>query len=507
MSRRLSRRTVLKAAAGALLAGPLAVLVRNTRAAYPRATADQPNILLVTIDALRADHLSSYGYREQTSPHIDQLAREGVQFLNAVSTAPWTLPAFSAIHTSMYPSELGVSVHNALLPQIYNQRLDPLRETLAERIAGQGYRTQAFVTNPWLFPEFGFSQGFQGYKVVDRQRAYDYDAVLRATLAGRLAGQAPPAEAALRRLYEALLGPAGQPVWDVRGDRVVDSALDWLADHRSERFFLWIHCIDPHYPFAPPSPYRPAVPGVSAERLDYLASYNEEDIYTGRARLRPPDHKALVGLYDGEIRFVDEQVGRLLRQLDDWGLRETTFLAFTADHGDEFWDHGGYQHGHTLYNELIHIPLILRGPGLQPRQVADVVRHVDLAPTLTAVAGSAFHADAHGLSLLDLLGTPGAPRVAFSEGLFLTSEKKAVRAGAQKLIYDRFGGGSELYDLEADPGEQADLSEQAPDRVFALKRQVETWMAANDEKYAALPQTASAGGDSALIDALRAGGY
>ncbi|MBL8056222.1 MAG: sulfatase [Anaerolineales bacterium] len=507
MTRRVSRRTVLKAAAGALLAGPLAALARQTRAAYPRATAEQPNILLVTIDALRADHLSSYGYRQRTSPNIDQLAREGVQFLNAVSTAPWTFPAFSAIHTSMYPTELGISTHNALLPQIYGQRLDPARETLAERLAAQGYRTQAFVTNPWLFPEFGFSQGFQGYTVVDRQRAYDYDAILQATLAGRLAGQAPPAEAALRQLYEALMGPAGQPVWDVRGDRVMDSALNWLEGHRSERFFLWIHCIDPHYPFAPPASYRPAVPGVNAERLEYLASYNEEDIYTGRARLRPADHKALVGLYDGEIRFVDEQVGRLLRQLDDWGLRETTFLALTADHGDEFWDHGGYQHGHTLYNELLHIPLILRGPGLPARQVADVVRHVDLAPTLTAVAGSPFHADAHGLSLLDLLRAPGEPRLAFSEALFLTSEKKAIRSGSQKLIYDRFGGGSELYHLDADPGEHADLSEQAPDQVFALKRQLETWMAANDEKYAALPRTAVTGGDSALIEALRAGGY
>ena len=510
--KRLSRRQFLKgAAAGALLATPLSILARS-RSEQPRplADADHPNIILLTVDALRADHLSCYGYPKKTSPHIDRLAAEGVQFLNAVSTAPWTFPAFSAIHTSMYPSELGISAFNVPLPQIYQQRLDPMRTTIAEALQAQGYRTQAIVTNPWLFPEFGFSQGFDGYTVVDRQRAHDYDAVFGETIVGRLAGRAPGVEAPLRGLYEALMGPAGQPVWDVRADRVTGHVLDWLNVHHQERFFLWVHYIDPHYPFSPPAAFRPAVPGVSEERLDYLASYNEEDVYTGRARLRPADREALVALYDGEIQYVDQHVGQVLAGVDALGLRDNTLFVLSADHGDEFWEHGGYQHGHSLYDELVHVPLIARGPrGFSaPQQIDAVARHVDIAPTLAEVGGAAFHSDAHGVSLLRLLdGSDDVPRVAFSEGLFLTAEKKAIRDGDSKLIYDPYSGASELYDLRADPRELDNLAARDLAVANDLKQQLSAWFSANQARYAALPRTEQAASSRSLIDALRSGGY
>ncbi len=510
--KRLSRRQFLKgAAAGTLLATPLSVLVRNTpdRPAL-RADVDHPNVILLTVDALRADHLSCYGYPRATSPNIDRLAAEGVQFTNAVSTAPWTFPAFSAIHTSMYPSELGISALNAPLPEIYQQRLDPLRATLAETLQAQGYRTQAIVTNPWLFPEFGFAQGFDGYLVVDRQKAYDYDSALGETLAGRIAGRASAADSALRGLYQALMGPAGQPVWDVRADRVTAEVLNWLDAHHAERFFLWVHYIDPHYPFSPPAAYRPSIAGVSSERLDYLGSYNEDDVYTGRARLRPADRDALVALYDGEIRYVDHYVGQVFDRLDDLGLRDNTLLVFSADHGDEFWEHGGYQHGHSLYNELVHIPLIVRGPrGFDsPRRIDDVVRHVDIAPTLTEIAGASFHADARGASLSPLLNASSTPpRAAFSEGLFLTSEKKAIRDGDRKLIYDPFSGASELYDLRTDPRELEDLAPRDQATTNALKQQLAAWQSANEAKFAQLPRSVQAASDQSLINALKAGGY
>ena len=510
--KRLSRRQFLKgAAASTLLATPFGVLARSAsdRPAL-RADVDHPNIILLTVDALRADHLSCYGYPKSTSPNIDRLAAESVQFTNAVSTAPWTFPAFSAIHTSMYPSELGVSAFNVSLPQIYQQRLDPLRATLAETLQSQGYRTQAIVTNPWLFPEFGFAQGFDGYLVVDRQKAYDYDSALGETLAGRIAGRAGAADSALRSLYQALMGPAGQPVWDVRADRVSAEVLSWLDAHHAERFFLWVHYIDPHYPFSPPAAYRPSIAGVSSERLDYLGSYNEDDVYTGRARLRPADRDALVALYDGEIRYVDHYVGQVLDRLNEQGLRDNTLLVLSADHGDEFWEHGGYQHGHSLYNELVHIPLIVRGPrGFDsPRRIDDVARHVDIAPTLAEAAGASFHADARGASLSSLLNAGAAPpRVAFSEGLFLTSEKKAIRDGDRNLIYDPFSGVSELYDLRGDPRELENLAARDVAATHRLKQQLTAWQLANEAKYAQLPRSVEAASDQSLIDALKAGGY
>jgi len=511
--KRLSRRQFLKtAAAGTLVAGPASLLLR-AGSVRPRlkADADHPNIILLTIDALRADHLSCYGYPKPTSPNIDRLASEGVKFNHAVSTAPWTFPAFSAIHTSMYPSELGISAYNVPLSQIgTQQRLDPLRTTLAEMLQGQGYRTQGIVTNPWLFPEFGMSQGFEGYIVVDRPHAHDYDEILSNTLVGRVANRAEPAEATLRGLYEAMMGPAGLPVWDVRADRVTAEVLNWLEDHHQEQFFLWIHYIDPHYPFSPPAAYRPSIAGVSNERLDFLGSYNEEEIYTGRARLRPADRDAIVALYDGEIRYVDRYVGEVLDRMDALGLRENTLFMLSADHGDEFWEHGGYQHGHALYNELIHVPLIVRGPrGFSaPQSIDSVVRHIDIAPTLAEIAGAPMHEDAHGVSLVPLLnGSETAPRVAFSEGLFLTSEKKAAREGDHKLIYDPFSGASELYNLRSDPRERDNLATTELATTNALKQMLFAWSAANEQKYATLPTSAQTAADQSLIDALRAGGY
>ena len=510
--KRLSRRRFLKgAAAGALLATPLSVLLRaQAERLRLKADADHPNIVLLTIDALRADHLSCYGYPKQTSPNIDRLAAEGVQFNHAVSTAPWTFPAFCALHTSMYPTELDISAFNAPLTDIRRKSLDPLRVTLAETLRGRGYRTQAIVTNPWLFPEFGLSQGFDGYIEVDRERAHDYNAIRSDMVIGRLAGHVGPADASLRALYEALMGPAGRQVWAVPADRVTAEVLGWLDANHQERFFLWIHYIDPHYPFSPPAAYRPSLPGISDERLDYLGSYNEEDVYTGRARLRPVDRDAIVALYDGEIRYVDHYVGQVLNRLDDLGLRDNTVLTVSADHGDEFWEHGGYQHGHSLYNELLHVPLIIRGPRdfQSPRQIDAVVRHVDLAPTLAEVAGVSFHADARGASLLPLLrGDDQLRRVAFSEGLFLTSEKKAICNGDQKLIYDPFSGASELYDLRADPRELDNRAARDRATANALKQQLAAWQAATEATFAALPRSIQAAGDQALIDALRAGGY
>ncbi len=498
-------------ATGALLATPLGIVVRHP-SDRPRlgAGADHPNIILLTVDTLRADHLACYGYPRPTSPNIDRLASEGVQFMNAVSTAPWTFPAVASLHTSMYPTELGISTFNAPLPQIYTHRLDPLRTTLAEALRERGYHTQAIVTNIWLFPEFGFAQGFDGYLVVDREQAYDYDAVLNETLIGRLAHRAAPADAALRNLYEVVMGPSGQPDWKVRAGRVTDEALDWLDAHRRERFFLWAHYIDPHHPYAPPAGYRPSVAGISAERLDYLSSYIEDDLYTGRARLTPADRQAIIAQYDGEIRYVDHHVGRLLDRLDDLGLQENTLLILTADHGEEFWDHGSWEHGHTLYNELVHVPLIIRGPcGFDsPCRIDAVVRHIDIAPTLADIGGAALHPDAHGASLLPLLsGNSQSPRIAFSEGLIRNAEKKAIRDGDRKLVYDSFGGASELYDLRADPRELENLAARDVAATHRLKQQLTAWQSANEAKYAQLPRSVEAASDQSLIDALRAGGY
>lgn len=482
--------------------------------AGPPSASDQANIILVTIDALRADHLGVYGYPQARTPNIDAFAAQGVVFEQATSQAPWTFPSFASLFTSMYPSELNISVGNKHIAEMYKERVDDARVTLAEALQASGYDTQAIVTNPWLKPEFGFAQGFEGYLSVDEPRVYHLDLLHNLTVV-QIARKVPPLYGKLSLAYTWITGNPGElQVWDVRADRVTQEAISWLRSDHPTPFFLWVHYIDPHYPFDPPQDYRPSPDGVTLERLDYLSSYNEEEIYTGRARLRPEDKAAMVALYDGEIAYTDHYVGQLLDDIDALGLRDDSIVILSADHGDEFWDHGGYEHGHSLYDELIHVPLIIRGPGMlsEPRRVAAGVQHLDLMPTLLDLIGRKPPAEAQGRSLLPLLSAgsstadPGPYR--FAEGLFLGEEQKAIRGNGYALIYRPFSNTFELYDLVQDPGEQNNLAASNPAMVESLYSDLKDWLLAARERGMALPRANTQDKvDAGAVERLRSGGY
>ena len=353
-----------------------------------------PNVLFLTIDALRADHLSSYGYARPTSPHIDRLAAEGVRWTHAFADAPMTVPSLPQVFTSRW---------------FPDQRAPTLLTGLFE---GGMPATHAIVRNPYL----------QGYLQLEVGDGFD-----------RVVG-----------------------VDDWRADKLTRAALEWIDHQRGGRWALWVHYLDTHTPyrlpeadalrFADPAYRGPIGPGFGD--VDGAQS----GIYDAA------DRRRIVDLYDGAIRWTDAQVGALLDGLAARGLLDRTLVVLTADHGEELFDHGSFFHGVSLYDELLHVPLVARFPGgAHAGTVVDAqVRLVDVAPTITAVAGAPTPSTFQGESLLATLGGAPAP----ARPVFARAANGAypwrfgLRTPAHKLIRTVDPPEEQLFDLAADPGER-----------------------------------------------------
>jgi len=428
--------------------GALAVASAVTaRAADP----SRPNLVLVTVDTLRADHLGAYGYVRDTSPEIDGLARDGVRFDRAVVQWPKTTPSLASLHTGVYPSTSGVTRHT--------QQAVPARyATLAERLAEAGYATAAVVTNGNLASAYGFDQGFGSY--VETWRAETAD----------------------------------DPE---RGAHVTDAALGWLEARSDDRpFFLWVHYVDPHAFYEPPAPFDGMFVGDAHYDPSLRAPLKPraaEDIggIPSRALLGNQDEVAYyVAQYDAEIRYADQEIGRLLRRLRSDDLGPRTAIVFSADHGESLGEHDYYfEHGRLPYDDCVRVPLIVRLPGGTGggRIIAAPVQVLDLLPTLLGLAGVPVPAEAEGRSLQPLLADgsdPGRSPQAFTESGYTDAWQRAVRDERWKLVWmpdpeDRAlvdGAEWSLYDLAADAGETKNVASEHPTEVGRLRSVLETWM-------------------------------
>ena len=396
-----------------------------------------PNVLLVTIDTLRADRIGAYGYAPARTPVLDRLSASGVRFADATAHVPLTHPSHVAILTGRYPSTFGARL-NGMNP------LPAAATTVAERLKPAGYRTGAVVGSVVLERSFGLDQGFDHFD--DRFPVKPSPVVAIADL------HRPASEvttAALRWLKT-----NGQP----------GSAAPW---------FLWTHYYDPHLPYDPPSRHAAASPG------------------------RP---------YDGEIAFVDEEVGRLLASVD----RQRTLVIVTADHGESLGEHGEPDHGFFLYDSTLHVPLIVSGPGragaISPRVVAEQVRSIDIAPTIAALAGIAPDGVSDGESLVPLL--EGKTRkdvpVSLAESWyprlhFGWSELRSARVGEWKYVA---APKPELYDLRTDRTERRNV---VHDRAAVAGRLAsEVGRLPSSGQPDATPPTPP---DPATVERLRALGY
>jgi arylsulfatase A-like enzyme len=404
----------------------------------PVQEARRPNVLLISVDTLRADHVSCYGYGRETTPRIDRLAREGTRFETVVSSTSWTLGAHGAIFTA-----LPDSVHGAFTPE---DRLPEERETLAERLQAAGYRTAGFYSGPFLHPAFGLEQGFDEWiscTRFDASGAQDEETV-RGT-----------------EEFAARLDDSHE---DVTSPKLLAEVRAWLARRADERpFFLFVHMWDPHYNYIPPPPYdRRFDP-------DYDGPQDGRGLWKKRTiqkALPARDLEHVIALYDGEIAFTDEHIGLIADELATRGLLDETLVVVAADHGEEFFEHGAFGHHRTLMDEGLLVPLVLRYPARVPagRAVASQVRLADVAPTVLELCGLAPFTSAYGSSLVPLLEGPGADRAAFAE--LHIDQQEALRIPALKAMSARGGGVAEsatfVFDLAADPDERRSLPARAP---------------------------------------------
>ena len=372
------------------------------------------NVLLIVVDTLRADHLSCYGYPRDTSPNLDRLAAEGWRYEHAVSPAPWTTPSLAAVFTSRYPTMLGIEDVRSVVP-------DELT-LLPEALARHGLTTGAVVSHSFCGSEWGFDQGFDSFDEAN------------------------------------VLGPTG-----ISSRGVTDAGIDFLDAHGDEPFFLWLHYFDPHNQYIPHQGFgAPPDPGYRG-RVDPRTSFQR----LKRMELDPAEIGVVQRYYDSEIAFTDHHVGRLLDHLEALGLTDRTAVIFTADHGEEFFDHGRLGHAHSLYDELVRVPLILKLPGRAPRTVSETVGTLDLFPTVLDILGLPVIDGLYGRSLLE-----GGERTIFTETSRHANLRAVVR-GKRKLVRDLETGALTLFDLRADPDEQDPL-EVGSDHELA--RVLEAWM-------------------------------
>ncbi len=475
--------------------------------AHTPATPERPNIVLITVDALRPDHLGAYGYDPAISPNIDALARRGAFFRQAIAQSSWTLPSVASMSTSMYPSELGVYSVRALRTE---PRLDPLRTTLAEALQANGYRTAAFVTNVWVRQETYFDQGFDYFSGLRPSEAFDLDQLLRRPLLD-LAWRCPFLHTIVWQSYYLLFDHRFVAPND--GLFVSIEAQSFLRQHRDERFFLWLYYLEPHDTYHPLSPFPSLPAGIGEEQLSRLQSLDFWALADGGSAAIPPEEiPALVSLYDGEIHDVDRWIGAVIDELDLLNLSDRTLIVLHSDHGEEFAEHGGFAHGSTFYDELARVPLIIAGPGVRPsgQGIDTPVALLDVLPTLLEAGGASPPAEAHGRSLWPLLrGEPMAEVPIYMETLHTTVyDQKAVRYQGWKLVYGLLDGQVELYDLRSDPREQHNLAGQEPGRAAEYLRLLQQWMAQTAQAAEALPRgLPPMEMDERMRSVLRQGGY
>ena len=429
------------------------------------------NVLVIVVDTLRTEHLGCYGNPRDTSPAVDALAADGMRFLNVVAQSSWTVPSTATILTSLYATEHGAEVLGDVrnLDGVSPYQLHSDVETLADILDREGLATGLFSANPFLYGRF--KRGFNT-AVVHRDPA----------------------------------------------NTLSDAIIAWLSGLGEERFFAHIQYMDLHQPIDPPQPFFDIFEvDAGGERGDAHVNWRFPDAkgLGGPEFERYRAHK--LALYDGALRYIDTEIARVLDHLRGSGRLADTAVLVTSDHGEEFWDHAhfgaklggdprgvyGIGHGHSMFQELLSVPLVLWGPGVPGGlEVPGRVGLLDVAPTVLELLDVPTPATMRGRSLLD----PGAgtdPQAIYhAASPAYGPDSAAVLQGDWKYIW-RSDGVELLYDLATDPGEQHDLAAARPDRLAALRALFEH----HRERYVRTGESQPMVYDETMEEQLRALGY
>lgn len=439
----------------------------------------RPNILLIVIDTLRADRLGCYGNKRGLTPFLDSLAARGTLFLNAYAPSSWTCPSVASLMTSRYPMQ-----HRVVS---FASKLADEERTLAETLQPLGYLAGGFSANFRLLGALGYAQGFQHW---------------RADLEG-----------------------AG----GLRGGDLRRQSIEWLDQARRSApgrpALLYLHFMEPHAPYDPPEPFREQF-GRNEDAAVDAATANEHLVGLRWYKLTRADVEMLASLYDAEVASADAELRHLFAELEQRGFLRDAIVVVTADHGEEFWEHGNLGHGTSLYNESVRVPLILIAPGYAGGQrVEQNVSLLDVAPTLLDLLGQPGEPRFEGRSLVPLLrpqslaawfkawrspgGKTEVPDVLLDlelvgYGVDAREHSHGLVRRSTKLLL-RPGGLAELYDLERDPLEKNANAEALRARSPTLQRALEAARADLGSRAGTVAETAPL--DDATREKLRALGY
>jgi arylsulfatase A-like enzyme len=434
-----------------------ALVERSSRASLPAAAAGAPNVLLIVLDTVRAQSLSLYTYKKETTPFLKNLASRGVTFEQAFSSAPWTLPSHSTMFTGRHPHELSAN---------FAEPLDATYPTLAEAFRGAGYATAGFVANLlYCCRHFGLARGFTHYE--------DYpisagQVVVSGTLSQLLADRYESRR--LARFYD---------FWNRKPAELISQQfLDWLPKRGASPYFAFLNYFDAHMPYLPPSSFDGKFgPKRSPGHYKHVRQRWFETDWLDMQRLSPEQVQAEIAAYDGSVAYLDEQLRRLFGELEERDELKNTLVVIVADHGEQLGEHDLFDHGNSVYLPVLHVPLLLLFPDRLPYgvRVPQKIGLRDLAATIVDLAGTHTDIEFPGNSLARFWKGTSPPACAAEEPLLAEHYGGWIRelpdgrwypnwhGKMRSLIRDRFqyikyeDGTEELYDIDADRNELTDL--------------------------------------------------
>jgi arylsulfatase A-like enzyme len=415
-----------------------------------------PNILLIVADALRADHLGFYGYDRPTSPSIDKFAAEALVFEKAMSNSPWTKPSMGSVFTSLYPHE-----HGAMS---WSSNLSDKCLTLAELLRNRNYLTFAIQTNPSITKNHNFKQGFQHYEEMVLEKS----------------------------------------------ETVASNFNSWVKKIKKAPFFAYLHYMDTHVPYNAPKEFA-QIFGLKDAALFTPGEFQTADVrLLNEIGLTEENKRNLLSLYDGAIKYFDHNFGKIIDNLKKQGILDKTIIILTADHGEEFWEHSGFAHGHNLYREVLHVPLIMKfSTKLPSKKINSFVQLIDIFPTVLRIAGIKYGFSCRGYDLIrSAFGNKQADEQIFMEGILYGPKKKGLLKNGwmlikntkeksvdtfdplgdmTKYIYPKYGESFELYNINQDLSEKTNLIDDFPKIAMDLDRDLSrqsatTFVSAKEKK-------------------------